>query len=455
MSEPTASFERRVVMALSSLYAFRMLGLFMVLPVLTLYGDAYSGATPALLGLALGAYGFSQALLQIPFGMLSDRIGRKPVIVGGLLIFVLGSVVAAQADTVYELVLGRILQGGGAIASAVMAMVTDLTADENRTKAMASIGASIGVSFALALVIGPALAGIGGLGLIFWVTAALGLVGVYIIIYQVPAVSHGASAARRRETGAVPALLAKTLRNPELLRLDVGIFALHCVLTASFVVLPGVLASSLGVARAHHWVIYLPLLVGSFIAMLPFIIIAEKRRKMKRVFLAAIGLLAGALLWLVVTPQTLLWWLPGLFAFFMAFNLLEATLPSLVSKLAPAGSKGTATGIYSTAQFLGAFTGGVAGGALLQWQSAQFVLAAGAALVALWWLIARPMTPPRYLASMLLPLNGCDPAKVSDTLTQIDGVAEVVVVPDESMVYLKVDAQKVEREQILAAMASQ
>ncbi len=200
--------------------------------------------------------------------------------------------------------------------------------------------------------------------------------------------------------------------------------------------------------------IYLPLLAGSFIAMLPLIIIAEKRRKMKPVFLAAIALLAAALLWLVVAPQTLWWWLPGLFAFFMAFNLLEATLPSLVSKLAPAGSKGTATGIYSTAQFLGAFTGGVAGGALLQWQGAQVVLAAGAVLVVLWWLIARSMTPPRYLASMLLPLNGADPIAVSDKLEQIDGVAEVLVVPTEDMVYLKVDSQKVEREQILQAMAS-
>src|SRR5690606_3937290 len=162
-------------MALASLYVFRMLGLFMVLPVLMLYGDDYAGSTPLLLGVALGAYGFSQALLQIPFGMLSDRIGRKPVIAAGLLIFAAGSVVAALSDSVYGLIAGRILQGAGAIAAAVMALVTDLTADENRTKAMATIGASIGVSFGLALVLGPVLASAGGMALIFWVTAALAL----------------------------------------------------------------------------------------------------------------------------------------------------------------------------------------------------------------------------------------------------------------------------------------
>ncbi|HEY7885387.1 MAG TPA: MFS transporter [Cellvibrionaceae bacterium] len=446
MHQPSLpAFERRTVMALASLYVFRMLGLFMVLPVLMLYGDDYTGSTPLLLGVALGAYGFSQALLQIPFGMLSDRIGRKPVIAAGLLIFAVGSVVAALSDSVYGLIAGRILQGAGAIAAAVMALVTDLTADENRTKAMATIGASIGVSFGLALVLGPMLAAAGGMALIFWVTAALALVGLYILFWQVPRVAHSRA---RRESLAVPALLLQTVKNSDLLRLNVGIFVLHFVLMACFVVLPGMLEQDIGLAASRHWWVYLPLLAGAFVAMLPFMILAEKRRQVKPVFLAAVVLLALGLLWLALMPAGLLWLLPGLFIFFMAFNLLEAMLPSLVSRQAPAGSKGTATGVYSSSQFLGAFAGGVAGGALLQSAGVMAVLLVATGLVILWWLLALAMRPPRYLASMLLALHGKQAAEVTASLQAIDGVEEVLVVESEQMVYLKVDNARVDRERI-------
>lgn len=432
-------------MALASLYVFRMLGLFMVLPVLMLYGDSYRGSTPLLLGMALGAYGFSQALLQIPFGMLSDRWGRKPVIAAGLVIFAAGSVLAAMSESVYGLIAGRVLQGAGAIAAAVMALVTDLTADENRTKAMATIGASIGVSFALALVLGPVLAGIGGLSLIFWVTAGLALMGLGVLFWRVPKVAHTSA---RHEVQAVPALLGRTLRNVELVRLNVGIFTLHLVLMASFVVLPGVL-EEMGVIRERHWWIYLPLLAGSFIAMLPLMILAEKRRQIKPVFVAAVLLLGVALAWLTWMPIGLPGLLLGLFAFFMAFNLLEAMLPSLVSRQAPVGAKGTATGIYSSSQFLGAFAGGAAGGALLQWQGEVVVWLLAVLMVGVWFVVALPMRQPRILVSMMVPLP---PQSAADSLRARllaqEGVEEVLVVESEDMIYLKLDPARVERARI-------
>lgn len=438
-------------MSLALLYAFRMLGLFMVLPVLALYGDDYHGSSPFLLGVALGAYGFSQALLQIPFGVLSDRIGRKPVIVAGLLIFSLGSMVAAQADTMLELIAGRTLQGAGAIAAAVMALLTDLTADENRTKAMAVIGASIGASFSLALVLGPMLAAWGGLDAIFWVTAALGLVGVYLVWQVVPSVVRSGS---RYEAGAVPELLLDSLKNRELLRLNLGIFVLHLVLMAIFMVVPQVLEQELGLARGRHWLVYLPLLLGAFIAMLPFIIIAERRRKIKPVFLGAIALLALTLLALLGTGASLPLTLLALFGFFMAFNLLEATLPSLVSKIAPAGGKGTATGIYSTSQFAGAFAGGVMGGWLWQNWGIAAVLLACALLVSLWWLVALFMRPPRYLASLLIPLQGQPFELLSQRLKEEPGVEDVMIIPDEGVAYLKVDPRQLDRVRLDQLVAS-
>lgn len=447
MTSFDAAFERRAITSLASLYAFRMLGLFMVLPVLALYGDDYVGATPLLLGLALGAYGFTQALLQIPFGMLSDRWGRKPVIAVGLLIFAAGSVVAAQAESMFELIIGRCLQGGGAIASAIMAMVADLTSDESRTKAMASIGASIGLSFSVALVLGPVLAGWGGLSILFWVTALLALLGLWILWRWVPT---PAVRGRHREAGAVPELLRSTLIHPQLMRLNVGIFVLHFVLMACFLVMPTILEQKLAFVRDQHWMVYLPLLVLAFVAMVPFIIIAEKRRQIKPVFVAAVALLA-AMTALMPTVSDSRWgFLCVLFFFFMAFNLLEATLPSLMSKLAPAGAKGTASGIYSTSQFLGAFAGGISAGWLLQQFGADAVFTLCAAVVVLWLLLALTMSSPKFLAGIQIPLETHHLARADELLGDLPGVVEVVLIREETTAYLKVDPELFDREQVAA-----
>ncbi len=431
-------FERRAVASLAALYAFRMLGLFMVLPVLSLYGDDYSESTPLLLGLALGVYGFSQALLQIPFGMLSDRWGRKPIIIFGLLMFALGSVVAAMSDSIQGLILGRCLQGAGAIASPIMALVADLTSDENRTKAMASLGASIGVSFAVALILGPLLSGWGRMDAIFWLTAVLALLGIVILVRWVPSPTLNTPA--HRDAGAVPTLLLETLRKGELLRLNFGIFVLHYVLMACFVVMPLILESQLGIGRDHHWQVYLPVLILSFIVMVPFIIVAEKRRKIKPVFVFAVVLLALAS-WLLGQWQgQIKGFIVALFCFFVAFNMLEATLPSLMSKVAPAGAKGTASGIYSTSQFLGAFAGGVSGGWMLQTYGVLMVFSICALLVVVWVFVALTMNPPRFLKNAQVSFTGVAPEEASSKLSALPGVVEVLLIQEDQMAYLKVDS---------------
>ncbi len=351
--------ERRTVVSLAVLYAMRMLGLFMMLPVFSVLGQSLTGATGYLIGLAIGAYGLSQAVLQVPFGLLSDRYGRKKLIVVGLLIFAAGSIVAAVSESIYGVIAGRLLQGAGAIASVLMALLSDLTKEENRTKAMAVIGMSIGIAFSAALVLGPIVAGWFGLSGIFWLTACMAGMGIIIITFLVPTPVMGV---RHRDAQPAMDMVSLALNNSELRRLDFGIFALHLCLTAVFVVLPLGLIENFQLGQTEHWPVYLSVTACSFFAMIPFIIVGEKKRKMKPVLLAAIALLSLSLLWLVFIDDSLteMWF--GLFAFFMAFNLLEASLPSLVSKISPAGVKGTAMGVYSMSQFLGAFFGGVCGG---------------------------------------------------------------------------------------------
>ena len=434
------------VSSLALLYAIRMLGLFMVLPVLFIYGRDYANASPVALGLALGAYGLTQAVFQIPLGLLSDFWGRKTVIVLGLLVFAVGSVVAAMSDSVFGLIIGRALQGSGAIASTIMALVADLTSDKNRTKAMAAIGASIGLSFMVAMVLGPILAAFAGLSGIFIVAALLALVGIVIVTVLVP--TPAPSVHSHRDSGAIPSLMWRIFTSGELARLNVGIFVLHAVLTAMFVAVPTMLVSEAGVQESAHWQVYLPVLLVSFITALPIMIIAEKKARGKEAFIAAVAVLVIVFSGLASLPLVTAL-LPLMFLFFLAFNLLEAMLPSLVSKLAPAGGKGTAMGIYSTAQFLGAFTGGALGGVVIAHFGASSLFAFCGVLSFLWLMVAAFMARPLNLASVCFPVTS-DAADLD--LVSEKGVADAIYVEEDGMLYLKVDKKKIDFAQLDALL---
>jgi MFS family permease len=443
-SERMSSSETRATSGLALVFAFRMLGMFMVLPVLATYGMDLAGATPTLIGLAIGAYGLTQACLQIPFGIISDRIGRRPVIYVGLIIFALGSVLAAQADSIWGVIAGRILQGAGAISAAVMALLSDLTREQHRTKAMATIGMSIGVSFAVAMVVGPLLTRMFGLSGLFLATAALALVGIALIALVVPqAHSHFT----HRESGVARQALGPTLRHPDLLRLDVGIFVLHAILMASFVALPLALVERAGLPKEQHWWVYLTALVVSFFGMIPFIIYGEKKRKMKRVLIGAVATLMLTELFFWEFGNTLRELVIGTVIFFTAFNLLEASLPSLISKVSPAGGKGTAMGVYSTSQFLGAALGGILGGWLFQHGGLSVVFLGCAGLLALWLVIAVTMREPPYVTSLRLPLSpeAIREAGLTERLKAVPGVTDAVVVADEAAIYIKLDTEILDR----------
>ncbi|MEN9888011.1 MAG: Inner rane transport protein YajR [Pseudomonadota bacterium] len=366
-----------------------MLGLFLVLPVFALEARRYPGGDdPALLGLAMGIYGLTQGLLQLPYGMASDRFGRKRVIVLGLLVFAVGSFWAAAATDLQGLLLGRSLQGAGAVSAAVTAFLADLTRDAVRTKAMAMVGASIGLMFALSLVLAPVLAAALGLAGLFAITGVLALLGVAVVVW-------GAPPEPRAQAGAPRGHLSEVLRHAGLLRLNLGVFVLHAVQLAMWVAVPALLVQA-GLDKAQHWQVYLPAVLGAFV-LLGGLFALERRGHLKKVFLAAIVLLGLVQLGLLVvasgTPR--LGPLAGLlFVFFCGFNVLEATQPSLVSRLAPAGGRGAAMGVYNTLQSLGFFVGGWAGGAMVKgWGSPMLFLVCAAAM-ALWCLVAWPMSAP-------------------------------------------------------------
>lgn len=434
--------ERRSVAILASLYCLRMLGLFMVLPVMALYGTEYAGSTPFLIGLAIGAYGASQALLQLPLGILSDRIGRKVIVVGGLVLLIVGSIVAATADSIYGLIIGRALQGSGAISATLMALVSDLTTEQNRTKSMAAIGASIGLAFAVSMVLGPVLAHFGGFSFIFWFTALLALAGIALVLWVLP---QSSQVTHNLDVLPSWAAIKQSLKDPELRRFNGGIFSLHLVLTAAFVAVPGLLENQLGLDRPHHWWVYLPVLGGSFIAMIPFMVLAEKKRRLKGVFTAAVGLLGAALLLMALLGHINSMLVASIFLFFFAFNMLEAQLPSLVSKRAAAGNRGAAMGVYSTSQFLGSFLGGVLAGSLMHSLNAPWLFAVLALIVGVWFVWARTMAEPAYLTNLAVPLK-IGSAVIAEQLRAIDGVEQVFVDPETHIAYLKVDLQRFDNE---------
>ncbi len=426
-----------------------MLGLFMILPVFALHASSYSGYSPTLAGLAIGVYGLTQAIFQIPFGRLSDKIGRKPVITAGLLIFSLGSVVAALSDSMYGVIGGRALQGAGAIAAAVMAMTADLTHEDNRTKAMAMIGASIGGAFTLALILGPVLSGWFGMDGIFWTTAGLAL-GAVILLHLT--VSNPKEEHFHRDTEAEPRQFLALLKDPQLIRLYLGILLLHLVMTATFVVLPLSLLKS-GISRGDHWWVYLVVLAGSVLFMLPGILLAERHGKLKAVFLGAIGLLILAEGGLYLAPSQATAAILLMLLFFTGFNILEANLPSLASRLAPADKRGSVLGIYSTAQFFGAFLGGLCGGWLhsLYGFSGVFILCA--ALSAVWLIAASGMRPPRPLNNRILrlPVNSTESSsEIEQRLRAVRGVIDVVVQANEGLAYLKVDRHGLDEDSLRA-----
>jgi MFS family permease len=439
--------ERRATLSLGLVYGVRMLGLFMILPVFALYAGELRHVTPFLTGLAIGAYGLTQAVLQIPLGMLSDRVGRKPVIVGGLLVFAAGSVLAALSDSIYWVIAGRALQGAGAISASVMALAADLSREEQRTKIMAALGFSIGLSFAVALVVGPVLQHWIGLPGIFWTTALLAACAIGLIIGAVPQPDESNS---QRDTEVIASALGRIAKDRGLLRMDLSIFVLHMVMTANFVVIPGLLRDTAELPSQWHWLLYLVLLLGSFVIMLPFLFYGERRGRMKSVLLAAIISLAVAELCMVYS-EALAAVAASLLLLFVAFNLLEAALPSLVSRLSPPQLRGTSMGVYSSSQFMGAFTGGALGGMMLSFTGAQAVFLMSGVAALLWSTVVFSMREPSRLSSYRLnvgPLNAEHAKTMADRLIRVAGVADAVIVPEDGVAYLKVDRRMLDEDRL-------
>ncbi|MCC4275567.1 MFS transporter [Marinomonas communis] len=436
--------ERRSVLALAMVYLFRMLGLFLIMPVISVAADGLDGADAALIGAAIGIYGFTQASLQIPMGMLSDKLGRKRVILFGLLLFALGSIICAHADSIATLIIGRAVQGAGAIASTLMALLSDVTKEQNRTKAMAMVGISIGASFMLSLILGPVLFQWVGLAGLFYLSFAFSIVGMGLIVWAVPNVTEHTF---KRDTTPSLAALKDVLRNGRLRFLNISVFLLHGSLTALFVAIPSLLIHRYGLTLGQHSILYLLVMGAAFVLMLPLVIAAEAKGLMKHVLtivITIIGLATVAMEWASNV------WLFGVTVclFFVAFNTLEATLPSVVSKLAPVGYRGTAMGVFSTHQFMGAFVGGAGGGWLLQNTSMTMLFSIIGGIWLLWAVVSAWQPAPKQVTSMAFSVvahTEDDVQQLTEEIMAIQGVEDMQIFMDEQTAYLKVDKKQLDK----------
>ncbi len=443
-SDKMTPTEMRATLSLASIYGLRMLGMFLILPIFAIYASTLPEKPSSLMiGIALGAYGLTQALFQLPFGMASDKFGRKPMIYLGLAIFAIGSMVAALAMNIETIILGRAIQGAGAVSAVVTALVADLTRDEHRTKAMATIGGTIGIAFALSLIGGPLLNQWIGVPGIFAMTAFLTLAAIAVVKFVIPDPVHSFY---HSDASAAPAKLKDVLKNTQLLRLNYGIFALHAAQMAMFVVVPFAIIKSSGMHENQHWQIYLPVLIASFVLMVPAIIYAEKQAKMKLVFVSAIALMFVAQLMFAASIQHFWGIVASLTMYFIAFNVLEASLPSIISKIAPAAAKGTAMGVYNTAQSLGIFVGGVFGGYLSHTLGFASVFIFCSIMMFLWLIFAYSMQAPPAVKTkmytmddMAIEMTAESVSALKNELAKLSGVIEAAVLPQECTVILKID----------------
>ena len=435
------SIEKRAIAGIGGIFALRMIGLFMIVPVFSVYGNNYAHATPLLIGLAVGIYGLGQALFQIPMSMAADKFPRKPMIFLGLLLFAIGGVVAATATDIYQVIIGRALAGSGAVSAILMALLADVTREQQRTKAMATMGLTIATSIMLSFAIGPMMVASLGISGLFWLTAVFALVAMLLLLFvptPLRVLRHNLA------NQSIGEQLKEVLRIGDLNRLHIGIFALHLTMTAIFVIVPQQLADVLDLSVRQQGMVYLPLLFIGFAIAIPFIIIAEKKRKMRQIFLAALTVLVAAFVCLALGSKLSYVLLFGLGLYFIGFNLLEATIPSWISKKAPVANKATAMGINSSSQFLGAFFGGALGGMLLS-QGPMLAWGLLGAVMAVALVLILPISQPPYLTSTTLAIpKQVDVTVWSQQVMSVGGVDEVVVMPKDGVAYLKLDKQKID-----------